>query len=91
MDLHNFWYWLLTGLGNIVGVMSGRLPIYAPIGLGPFIYNFLVAAATPILLYLGSFFNLCWFALILGIMLASEGVRTILAGYRTLIKFIPLP
>ncbi len=91
MDVHNFWYWLLTALQNIAGTLTGRLPIYAPIGLGPFIYNLLAAAATPILFYIGSIINLCWLALVLGVMLASELSRYVLAAYRTIIKMIPLP
>ncbi len=91
MDTHNFWYWLLTALQNIVGAVSGRLPIYAPVGMGSFIYNFLAAAITPILFYIGSIFDMCWMALILGLMAASEGGRGFLAGYRTIIKMIPLP
>lgn len=91
MDDHNFWYWLLIGVHNIVGVISGRLPIYTYVGLGPFIYNFLAAAATPILFYIGSIFNLCWLALVLGILILAETARYVLAGYRTVIKMIPLP
>lgn len=91
MDQHNFWFWLLTAFQNISGVLAGRLPIYAPIGLGPFVYNLLAAAVTPIMFYIGSIFNLCWLALVLGVMLASELARYVLAGYRTVIKMIPLP
>lgn len=91
MDQHNFWYWLLVGLRNIVGVLSGRMPLYTYVGLGQFAYNFLAAAATPILLYFGSIFNLCWLMVIFGIIISSEGVRALLAGYRQIIKLIPLP
>ena len=91
MDEHNFWYWLLVGMRNIVGVLSGRMPLYTYQGLGTFVYNFLAAAATPILFYVGSLFNLCWLVVIFGIMAASEGVRALVAAYRQIVKLLPLP
>lgn len=91
MDLHNFWYWLLTGLQDYILFFKGELPIYAPIGMGPLVYNFLVATLAPIMFYVGSFFNLCWFMLFMAIMAASETARATLALYRTVVKAIPLP
>lgn len=91
MDTHNFWYWLIEGVSNLIGVFTGRLPLYAPVGLGPFIYNFLVAAVTPILFYFGSFFNLCWFMAFLALFAASETARAAFAAWRTIVKIIPLP
>jgi hypothetical protein len=41
--------------------------------------------------FLGSFLNLCWFALCLVLMASSETARAALAAYRTIIKIIPLP
>lgn len=89
--MHNFWYWLITGFTNLLMTISDRLPIYAPIGLGPFIYNFLVAALTPIVFYIGSFVNLCWIMIVLGLLALGELARFILASYRTVIKLIPIP
>jgi hypothetical protein len=91
MDEHNFWFWLLTGLEGMADRLTGAMPIYAPVGLGSVIYGVLAGVMTPILFYLGSFFNLCWFALCLTIMAASETARAGVAVYRTLVKFIPLP
>lgn len=91
MDAHNFWYWLLEGIRNLVGVLSGRLPLYAPIGMGTFLHNLLAAAATPILFYIGSIFNLCWLALVFGLIITSEIARGIMAAYRTVVKAVPLP
>lgn len=91
MDQHNFWYWLLEGLHNLIQVFTGQLPLYAPIGMGPFIYNFLVAAVTPLLFYIGTFFNLCIFVAFLALFAASETARAAFAAYRTIIKVLPLP
>lgn len=91
MDTHNFWFWFLDGVSHLVGVLSGRLPLYAPIGLGPYIYGVLVAALTPLVFILGSFVNLCWFLLFFNIFLLSELARGATALYRQVIKFIPFP
>jgi len=89
VDEHNFWYYLLTGAQNIVQVISGRLPLYSYLGLGPFMYNSLAVTGTVIVYFLGSFVNLCWLFLFLAIIITSESARGLMAAYRQLAKMIP--
>lgn len=91
MDQHNFFFWLLTGVRDVIMALAERLPLYVPVGLPVFVYNALLGALTPILFYFGSFFNLCWFLTALAILAASETARAAVAGYRQLVKLFPLP
>jgi len=90
-DAHNFWYWLLTGALSFIQTMAARLPPYVPVGLAPLVYNLLIGALAPIVFFVGSFINLCWFFVIMGIILAAEIARGLIALYRQLVKLLPLP
>jgi hypothetical protein len=91
MFQHNFWYWLLRGLFDLAMVIAAHFPVHTVLDLPQFTYNFLAGALAPIIIFVGSFFNLCWFALFLGLLIASETARAFFAGYRTLAKMLPLP
>lgn len=91
MDNHNFWFWLIEGARDFVIAIAQRLPLYVPVGLPVLIYNALLGALTPILFYVGSFFNLCWFMAALALFAASETARASVAAYRQLVKLLPLP
>lgn len=91
MDTHNFWYWLLSGIFDLLDALITLLPMYTNVGMATLTYNALLGALTVFALFLGSFLNLCWFIILFSIFLASEGARGLMATYRTVIKFIPLP
>lgn len=91
MDTHNFWYWLLTGVFDLVDAMMTRLPFYQNTGMATLTYNALLGALTVFALYLGSFLNLCWFIVLFTIFLTSEGARGVMALYRTVVKLLPIP
>ena len=91
MDLHNFWFWLIEGARDLMLAVAQRLPAYATLGLPIMLYNVLIAALTPILFYIGSFLNLCWFFACLALLGTSETARAAVAAYRQFIKLIPLP
>lgn len=88
---HNFWYWLIKGLTDMAVSLVGSLSPHTPTGMNELIYTFLASTISPIVYYVASFINPCWFFLFVGIIATSELVRAVLAAYRTLVKLLPLP
>lgn len=70
--------------------LASRLPLYAPLGMGPLLYQVLLGAATPILFFLGTFINLCWFFTALAVLATLETARALVAIYRLVVKLLPL-
>ncbi len=88
---HNFWYWLIQGLTGLIVALARLLPFHTTWAMQDYVYNLLSGVATPIIIYFGSFFSLCWFMISMGILVTLETARLIMAAYRTLVKLIPLP
>ena len=89
--LHNFWYWLILGLTNLIVALAERLPFHNTWGWADYTYGFLAGMLTPILIYIGSYFSLCFFAISMGILVVLELARLIMAAYRTVVKLLPVP
>lgn len=90
-DQHNFWFWFLSGLLDMIDNFMVQLPLYQHSGMAVLFYNALLGVLTVFALYFGTFLNLCWFVAMLILFLTSEGTRGFMAAYRTLVKLIPLP
>ena len=88
---HNFWFWLIQGLTNVIVALANLLPFHTTWGMSDYVFTFLSTAVTPLLLYVGAFFSLCYFMFFMGILVVLEGARLIMAAYRTVVKLIPLP
>lgn len=91
MPTHNFWYWFLEGVGNVILTISSFLPIHAPIGFVDFVQLFMNSIVGLFVFIVGSYLNLTWLAIFVGLMIVLEIARAGIAAYRLVVGFIPLP
>lgn len=91
MPTHNFWHWLLQGVYNIIAALISVLPIHAPVGFLDFVQLFMDSSVGLLVFFVGSYLNLTWLGIVVGLWLSLEIVRGIIAIYRLIVRFIPMP
>lgn len=91
MPTHNFWHWLLDGIFSILSALISVLPIHAPIGFLDFVQLFMDSSVGLLVFFVGSYINLTWLGIVIGLWLALEIVRGGIAIYRMIVRFIPMP
>jgi hypothetical protein len=69
---HNFWYWLLVGLRDMVTAVTDMLPLAVGWGIQDIASTVLYFAVVPFLLWVGTFVHLNVFGTVLAIFLLSE-------------------
>jgi len=85
----NFWGYLIEGLTGVLSGVLNTLPIgntNTVLGGAATILYFAIA---PLLILVGSFVNLGFLATAIGLALALEAVRAIIAALRWIYKLIP--
>lgn len=86
---HNFFYWLIAGIGTFLGDMLIRLPLHATLGLVNMAAQIMAFALIPLLIWLGAFFDLRLLGLVVGSVLLLEFVRALIAIWRWILALIP--
>jgi hypothetical protein len=85
----NFWYYLIVGAKDILSAVLSWLPDST---INPVLSNLAVIAyygIAPILFFVGPFISLTTFGTVIGLILASEITRAIIAVWRLILKVIP--
>jgi hypothetical protein len=85
----NFWGYLIEGLTGVLSGILNTLPIGNTNTLLGGAATVLYFAIAPLLIIVGSFVDLSLLAAVIGMVLALEAVKAIIAGVRWIYKLIP--
>ena len=85
----NFWGYLIEGLTGVLSGVLNTLPIGNTNTILGGAATILYFAIAPLLILVGSFVNLGFLATAIGLALALEAVRAIIAALRWIYKLIP--
>jgi len=87
---YNFWHWLITGAQQIIDSLKDQLPLHATLNLIGLILSIVQFGLAPLLLWVGSFFDLRLLGIVIGVILVMEIARGALAVWMWIKNAIPV-
>lgn len=85
----NFWGYLIEGLTGVLGTMLNQLPVAGTNTILGSAATILYFAIAPLLIMVGSFVNLEWFAIAIETALALTVIKAVISAVRWVYKLIP--